>query len=169
MRYPKETPALNADGTYKEANEMEWDDHKSPPQTPLSLLPSGNASSGSTFNFQQQLDHEDYMDTSGASGTNTNTSGARKASHKGKERATNMTGMAASSSHKKMPAAIERVCSWSSLASEQANFLSSPAPTSDADEDEESKPQKKHRCGDGYTDVHIIFSPVDPNNLKKGW
>lgn len=108
MSYPKETPALNADGTYKEANEMEWDDDKSPPQTPLSSLPSGNASSSSIFTFQQQLGPEDYMDTSRASGTNTITSSTRKAFHKGKERATNMASMAASINCKKKPAAIER-------------------------------------------------------------
>lgn len=171
MNYTKETPALNADGTYKEANEMEWDDDKSPPQTPLSSLPSGNASSGSTFTFRQQLGPEDYMDTSGTSGTNTNTSGAGKASRKGKERATDTASTAASSSRKKKPAAIERVRSRSSLASEQAGSISSPAPTSDAgeDDDEESQPQKKRRRGDGYADVRTIFSPVDSNDLKKGW
>ena len=169
MSYPKETPALNANGTYKEANEMEWDDNKSPPQTPLSSLPSGNASSSSIFTFQQQLGPEDYMDTSRASGTNTITSGTGKAFHKGKERATDMASMAASINCKKKPTAIEWVCSRSSLASERADPLSSPAPTSDADEDEESQPQKKCRCGDGYADVHTIFSPVDPNDLKKGW
>lgn len=170
--------ALNADGTLKDALEIEWD--HSPSHTATGLIPTAPASpspQAGGFCFTQPMNptnafqlmnksHGKSAPKASSAGTSTNTKQPGTNSSKRKD----TSGQKAQT---KKPTAFDRVLGANSVSSSGSVSVASSESektTSGPGGIADDEPEKKHhRKGESTADALTIFEPVDPEDPSEGY
>jgi prophage DNA circulation protein len=172
-----DNPTLNADGSLKNADEIEWD-HSPTQQNRIlpPIRPSVSKPTAPIFQSGNQLGPEHFggskrKQNEPASMTKTTTSKSTESAHgsKGKD---GTTTKAIKKTKAVKPVAINRLKASSTLRTNQSSSLFATAASTVADSDDEDadKPiRKKRRRGDGSADVLTVFELVDPDDAGEGY
>lgn len=164
---------LNADGTLKDASEIEWD--HSPSHTATGLIPTAPVSpspQAGGFRFTQPMNpmnafqlmnksHGKSAPKASSAGASTSTKQPGTNSSKRKD----TTGQKAQT---KKPTAFDWVLGANSISSSgSVSVASSESEKTTSTDDEPEK--KRHRKGESTADALMIFEPVDPEDPSEGY
>jgi hypothetical protein len=194
MSSPSDTPALNSDGTLKDAADMEWD--YSPTQTPASLtikLPARPVPSSPTLSraiatssgslkiisstpadFQVPNSWKRKAANSVPAETSNHAGSVSACTHEQTQTRARTVAIASSSSKKiSALAAITRVRQNTNGLLREASSTVTVTSIDDGDantDDMMSEPaKKKRRRGGGAADILTVFKPLDADDLSQGY
>lgn len=170
--------ALNADGTLKDARDIEWD--YSPTQNrvsiPQTVPPSPTVPLWSSFTFGTQLTPASFGTAqkrknpsedpdNSKSATRPATNSIFKSKPSARQNGKGDAGGPKVKSNTSKPAAVERV-----KALQSQNSASNQSESDGDDDDEDNRPKKKKRKkGDGAADILTVFKPVNPDDVAEGY
>jgi hypothetical protein len=166
--------ALNADGTLKDASEIEWD--HSPSHTATGLIPTAPASPSPQtggFRFTQPMNPTNAFQLMNkshgksalkASTAGTSTSTKQPGTNNSKRKDT--TGQKAQT---KKPTAFDRVLGANSVSSSGSVSVASSEKTTSGGTADDEPEKKRRRKGESTADALTIFEPVDPEDPSEGY